>query len=78
MRTTLYLEDRLLKAVKKRALEEGRTFTDFTAEALRESLLRHRKKRSKPAVKLPVFKGDGLQPGVDLDENSSLLDLMES
>jgi hypothetical protein len=29
-------------------------------------------------VTLPVFKGKGLQPGVDLDDAASLLDLMQA
>jgi hypothetical protein len=29
-------------------------------------------------VSLPVFKGKGLQPGVDLDDSASLLDLMQA
>ena len=29
-------------------------------------------------VALPVFKGKGLQPGVDLDDAASLLDLMQA
>jgi hypothetical protein len=28
-------------------------------------------------VRLPTFDGDGLQPGVDLDDSAALLDLME-
>jgi hypothetical protein len=30
------------------------------------------------AVPLPTFKGQGLQPGVDLDDSAQLLDLMET
>jgi hypothetical protein len=29
-------------------------------------------------VALPVFKGKGLQPGVDLDDSAALLDLMDA
>ena len=31
----------------------------------------------KRGAKLPVYRGRGLQPGVDLDDTSSLLDLMD-
>ncbi|MGH2758447.1 MAG: hypothetical protein ACRDKJ_02680 [Actinomycetota bacterium] len=27
---------------------------------------------------LPTFRGDGLQPGVDLDDNASLIEAMEA
>jgi hypothetical protein len=32
--------------------------------------------RSAKAIALPTFAGQGLQPGVDLDDTASLLDLM--
>lgn len=31
-----------------------------------------------PPVPLPTFPGHGLQPGVDLDDTASLLDLMDA
>lgn len=34
--------------------------------------------RPQQAVSLPIFKGKGLQPGVDLDDTASLLDLMQA
>ena len=45
-------------------------------EAL-ESQIRRPASRARKAVRLPVFKGKGLQPGVDLDDTASLLDLMD-
>jgi hypothetical protein len=43
-----------------------------------ESLVRRRASRTQEPVSLPVFKGKGLQPGVDLDDTASLLDLMQA
>ena len=31
-----------------------------------------------PSLPLPTFRGEGLQPGVDLDDTASLLDLMSA
>ena len=45
-------------------------------EAL-ESLTRRRTGKSGVPGPLPTFAGRGLQPGVDLDDSASLLDLME-
>ncbi|MDH4348149.1 MAG: ribbon-helix-helix protein, CopG family [Gemmatimonadota bacterium] len=45
-------------------------------EAL-ESLTRRRAGKSGVPGPLPTFAGQGLQPGVDLDDTASLLDLME-
>ena len=43
-----------------------------------ETLLRRPSARAKEPVALPVFKGKGLQPGVDLDDSAALLDLMDA
>jgi predicted transcriptional regulator len=45
-------------------------------EAL-ESLTRRPPARAAVAAALPTFAGQGLQPGVDLDDTADLLDLME-
>lgn len=31
-----------------------------------------------PSLPLPTFRGEGLQPGVDLDDTASLIDLMNA
>jgi hypothetical protein len=76
MRTTIRLDPRLLAEAKKRAAEGGRTLTAVIEDALRESLARQRATPRRP-VKLVTFKGDGLQPGVDLDDTAALLDRLE-
>jgi hypothetical protein len=77
MRTTIYLPDDLLSEAKKMAAKSHRTLTAIIEDALRETLSR-RKKRSRPdPVQLTTFGTSGLQPGVDLDDTSALLDLME-
>jgi hypothetical protein len=45
--------------------------------ALESRVLRPAARPQKP-VSLPTFKGKGLQPGVDLDDAASLLDLMQA
>jgi hypothetical protein len=45
-------------------------------EAL-QSLTRRPADRATGVIILPTFAGQGLQPGVDLDDSASLLDLME-
>ena len=78
MRTTVRLDDRLLAEAKKYAAETGRTLTSVLEDALRETLARRQTRAKQRAVRLKTVKGDGLQPGVDLDDTASLLDLMES
>lgn len=45
-------------------------------EAL-ESLTRRRAGKAGGGEPLPTFAGNGLRPGVDLDDSANLLDLME-
>lgn len=77
MRTTLRLDDALFADVKKLAAETGRTFTAVVQDALRDALARRRAAPSRARPELPTFRGQGLQPGVDLDDTAALLDLME-
>jgi hypothetical protein len=51
----------------------GRTLDAVIEDALRESF-----NRRTTAIQIPTFGGRGLHPGVDLDNNAALLELMES
>lgn len=77
MRTTVRLPDDLMKAVKRRAVETGRTLTDIIEDALRAALAREEKGLVREPVVLPTYGTGGVLPGVDLDDAASLLDLME-
>ena len=76
MRTTIRLDDELLTRAKQAALERGTTLTAVIEDALRQALMRRDDSRREDFT-LPTFRGNGLQPGVDLDDSASLLDLME-
>ena len=77
MRTTVRLDDALLTAVKKLAVERGTTLTAVLEEALREKLARvHGLAPSAAAPALPTFRGKGPRAGVDLHDTAALLDLM--
>lgn len=77
MRTTIYLPDDLLAEVKKMAAKSHRTLTAIIEDALRETLSRRKKRNRLGPVRLPTFGTGGLQAGVDLDDTSELLDLMD-
>lgn len=77
MRTTVRLNDHLMREVKRYAAERQVTFTLILEEALRELLARKAEVGKRPPVSLPTFKGRGLQPGVDLSDSAALLELME-
>lgn len=77
MRTTVRLDDDLMRQVRQYAAEEETTLTDVFHQALRELLARRQRLRDRERTPLPTFSGSGLQPGVDLDDTAALLDLMD-
>jgi hypothetical protein len=77
MRTTVRLDDDLLREAKAHAAATERTLTRLIEDALRETLARRAATTKRPHIDLPTFRGGRLQPGVDLDSNAALLDIME-
>ena len=77
MRTTIRLSEDLLAAARKHAASSGRTLTAVIEEALRESLGRRARQAPRKRLKLTTFRGTGLRPGVDLDDNGALADVMD-
>ncbi|MBI4669326.1 MAG: ribbon-helix-helix protein, CopG family [Elusimicrobia bacterium] len=78
MRTTIHLNDQLFRQIKQWAAESHKTLTAIIEDALREVLVRRKMAVRKKGAALPVFKGQGLQPAVDLDHTANLLDIMEN
>lgn len=76
MRTTVNIDDELLIAAKKRAQQRGVALGTILDEALRRADEAGRPPKDLPA--LPVFKGSGLQPGVDLSSNRAIAELLDS
>ena len=77
MRTTIRMNEPLLREAKAYAARTGSTLTRVIEDAVRELLARRRADRVREPVSLPTFRGEGLQPGVDLDDTASLLDVMD-
>lgn len=78
MRTTVRLEDALMKEAKVRAAEEGITLTQLIAEALRSRLAGMRGVEDAGApVDLPSYGKGGLRAGVDLSDNRAVSDLLD-
>lgn len=76
MRTTLDLDDTVLKAAKRRAVETRRTLTAVVEEALRELLRREVGSGEGFELRWKPVRG-GAQAGVDLTDRDALLDRME-
>jgi hypothetical protein len=78
MRTTVRLDEELLKEAKRQAAESGVTLQAIIEESLRERLARGRgSHQARRPVRLKTTGSGGMLPGVDLDDSASLLDAME-
>ena len=77
MRTTIRLDDDLLSQANALAAAQRRSLNSVIEDALREALQRQQKLGRTKRIRLKTMKGNGLQPGVDLDDTSALLELME-
>lgn len=76
MRTTLQLDDELVVQAKISAARSGRTLSQVIEDALRQALA----SPAAPArqrASVPTSPGRP-RPGVNLDDNAGLLDLMDS
>lgn len=77
MRTTISIEDHLLRAAKQRALERGMTLGGLIEDALRVVLSTAGTSDAK-RVSLPVSKRHGgTRPGVDVADGVRLRDVMD-
>jgi len=77
MRTTVSIDDDVLRTAKRRAADEGRTLGELITESLRERLAR------RPAAGrdryAAVTSGEGGPlPGVDITNNAAVRDLMDA
>ena len=74
----LHIDDDLRAAVKRAAVESGRTMTAVVEDALRQALVKKPPLQKRSTVRLTTVKGRGLLPGADLEDSASLIGLMES
>ena len=77
MRTTIRLDEQLLTQAKQFAARTGRTLTAVIEDALRRAFAEAKRAKKGPPARFPTFRGDGLEPGVDLDDTAALLGLMD-
>lgn len=77
MRTTISIDDGLLQRVREVAARTGRTVSQVIEEAVRVSLSERTSRSRRRKVRLKTVGGNGLRPGVDIDDGDSLRDLMD-
>lgn len=73
-RTTLKIDDSVLRQIKQRAAAEGRTLQDVANQLLRRALTSL--EREPYTLEIEGWKAD-LQPGVDLLDRDKLFDVMD-
>lgn len=79
MRTTLDIDDQLLRQAKREAARTKRSLRAVVEDALRERFARRGKRKSHDHITLITSdQPPGLCPGVDLDRWVDLLDVMEA
>lgn len=77
MRTTVNIDDRLLRQAKLEAARSNRSLGDVVDDALRLLLAPAGRSRRQSPLDLPVFGGSGLRPGVDLEDKEGLAALLD-
>ena len=78
MRTTIRLDDQVLADAKENATRTGTTLSALIEDSLRRTLFGRGRLRRRDVPELPTFRGDGLQPGSELDNSASLLALADT
>ena len=76
MRTTINIDDDVLKSARQRALEEGRSLGDLVTEALRVGASRAQAS-SRPRFEAVTGGEGGTLSGVDITDNASVRALLD-
>ncbi len=78
MRTTIDINDELLKETKAYAFSERKTLKMVVEQALCLFLTSSPELKKTAVTPIPIFRGQGVQPGVDLTDNATLEELMDA
>ena len=76
MKTTLNVDDHLMRELKRRAADTGRTMTEIVESALRDLLSREAAPESRQAFDWVTVAGTA-RPRVDISDRNALYDLMD-
>ena len=76
MRTTIRLDDELLRQATRAAIDSGQTLTAFIESALRERLARRAERQNREPIELLTVPGRPL-PGVDFSSNAAVRDFLD-
>lgn len=77
MRTTVTIDDDLLRQAKRAALDSDRSLSDVVAEALRELLCRRPAKPEYRVELITAGHGSRVVPGLDFSDNAAVRAAMD-
>lgn len=77
MRTTVTIDDTLYADAKVHAARSGRAVGSVIEDALREYLERATSARPSDFAPLPTMRSGGVQPGIDLNDMSSVYEVLD-
>ena len=77
MQTTIQLDETLLDQATKLAREKGCDLSHLIEETLRDKIAPMPPVARPPFLRLTTVGGQGVRPGVDLNNSTALLTLME-
>lgn len=77
MRTTLSIADEVMAHYRRLAAESHRTLSAVVEDALRELAARRESVKSRKPADFTIVSGEGLRPGVTLDDNAALRELLD-
>jgi plasmid stability protein len=78
VRTTIQLDDEVFRAFKQRAAERGTSLAHEIEEALRSELAASVETAESEQYRVPTFRGAAPVPGVDLNSNAALAEILEN
>lgn len=76
MKTTLNLNDQILRQAKGQAAQDGITLTKFVEDALREKLMEGHHRRPAFRLRLRTVRGYA-PPSVDISDRDALYDVID-
>jgi hypothetical protein len=77
MKIAVYLTKDLIQDAERAATRQSITLSAFVRDAIRLALDRRRRARSGRKFKITTYGEGGVHAGVNLDDTSSLLDIMD-
>lgn len=76
MRTTLNLDDELLRRARAEAARKGATLTSLIEDGL--ALLLDRRQAERGTHTLPVWRGSRVLPEINFDDSSAVWEILDS